>query len=101
MPTSDHDLDADRSDSESSEDVHDISLIQDRADVDNCHDASKSAILFLDVTDEDVNDEHAESILSTIKRLTVDAKKYKSFRSLFHLNALEQSLRHRRNISTI
>ncbi|KAI9463743.1 hypothetical protein HD554DRAFT_2040926 [Boletus coccyginus] len=74
--------------SKSGEDVHDIFPIQDHTDADNHRDTS--AVLFLDVTDEDVNDEHMESILNTIKRLTADAKKYKSFELLFHLNTLEQ-----------
>ena len=56
--------------------------------MDSCHDTS--TLSFLDVTDEDTDDRQTESVVDTIKRLTVDAKKYKSFNSLFHLNALEQ-----------
>ena len=60
----------------------------DVSGMDNGHDAS--AVSFLDMTHEDVDDGHTESVLDTIKRLTVDAKKYQSFKSLFHLNALER-----------
>jgi hypothetical protein len=86
-PTPDQNAGDSESDSKP-EDVRGMSPIQDRAGVDNDHDVS--TLSFLDMTHEDIDDRHIESVLDTIKRLTVDAKKYKSFKSLFHLNALEQ-----------
>ena len=87
LPTPGHDSDADDMDSEP-KDVRGMSPIRDHVSVDSCHDTS--TLSFLDVTDEDTDNRQTESVLDTIKRLTVDAKKYKSFNSLFHLNALEQ-----------
>ena len=91
-PTPDHGAGSSESDLADSEpeDICGMSPIEDCADVDNCHDAS--TLSFLDMTheDSDADDGHTESVLDTIKRLTVDAKKHKSFKPLFHLNALEQ-----------
>ena len=49
------------------------------------------AMSFLDVTEDD-NDAMIKSIpvLETVKELIADAKKYKSFTSLFHLTSLKQ-----------
>ncbi|KAF8548284.1 hypothetical protein OG21DRAFT_1526603, partial [Imleria badia] len=87
-PTPNHDVgDFDSESNSEPKDVCGTPPIQDCA-MDNCHDSS--TLSFLDMTHEDGEDGHTESVLDTIKRLTVDAKKYKSFKSLFHLNALEQ-----------
>jgi hypothetical protein len=49
-------------------------------------------INFLDTTedDNDTDEARSEPVLTTVKKLMVEAKKYKSFTSLFHLNALAQ-----------
>ncbi|KIK75250.1 hypothetical protein PAXRUDRAFT_19159 [Paxillus rubicundulus Ve08.2h10] len=48
------------------------------------------AINFLDLTANDNDDMEVESVCNTVKRLIVEAKKFKSFASLLHLHALKQ-----------
>ena len=71
-----------------------ISWVQDHS-TDNHHGISKfqSTVSFLDATDEVIENGQTESVLNTVKRLTTDVKKYKSFLLLFHLNALERFIK--------
>ncbi|KIK79518.1 hypothetical protein PAXRUDRAFT_161140, partial [Paxillus rubicundulus Ve08.2h10] len=49
-----------------------------------------TTVMFLDTTEDDNDSPESVTVLETVKRLVVDAKKFKSFTSLFHLNALKQ-----------
>ena len=55
------------------------------------HDVATPAATFLDVTEDD-DDAVVESVsvLETVKKLIIDAKKYKLFTSLFYLTSLKQ-----------
>jgi len=46
--------------------------------------------IFLDTTEDDNDITESISVLETVKKLTIEARKYKSFTSLFHLNSLKQ-----------
>lgn len=45
---------------------------------------------FLDVTEDDNDVAESISVIESVKRLMHDAKKYRSFTALFHLNSLQQ-----------
>ena len=57
--------------------------------------------IFLDTTEDDNDITESISVLETVKKLTIEARKYKSFTSLFHLNSLKQFIelweRYKRN----
>lgn len=52
--------------------------------------AKMPAITFLDMTDDDGDAAGPVSVLEAVKKLIIDAKKYKSFTSLFYLTSLKQ-----------
>ena len=54
-------------------------------------DATKEpATNFLDMTEDDSDTVESISVLESVKKLIIDAKKYKSFTSLFYLTSLKQ-----------
>lgn len=56
----------------------------------NADTAEEHAAAFLDTTEDDSDAIESISVLKSVKKLIMDAKKYKSFTSLFYLTSLKQ-----------